>query len=115
MEAKLEVLDLTDNYIAELSQLKHLQFFQNLKELSFRQKGNDLKGSNPICDIDNYENTVRMFCRHLTCFDGQGKSTSGNARNGGFGISPVKPFSKNASGTGQGFMAKQLAMHRDMN
>jgi Leucine-rich repeat (LRR) protein len=34
--SKLEVLDMIDNYVGELSQIKILQQFRHLKDLSFR-------------------------------------------------------------------------------
>lgn len=75
---RLEVLEMTDNYVGELSQIKCLQDFKHLKNLSFRKIGEDSKGNNPICDFANYQITVKMYCHSLKHLDGQplGSSTS---------------------------------------
>lgn len=67
---KLETLDLTDNYIGELSQIKLLKIFRHLKHLCFRQLTNESQGSNPICDFDNYQVTCKMHCLSLKTLDG---------------------------------------------
>jgi hypothetical protein len=68
--SKLEVLDMTDNYVGELGQIKILQQFRHLKELNFRLVGVDSKGSNPLCDLQNYPVTVKMYCLYLKTLDG---------------------------------------------
>lgn len=68
--SKLETLDLTDNYVGELGQIKLLKIFRNLKHLSFRQLNNESQGSNPICDYDNYLVTCKMNCLSLKTLDG---------------------------------------------
>jgi len=52
---------LTDNYIGELSNVKHLQGFRYLEELMFQIEGAETKGSNPICDFQNYRQTVLLY------------------------------------------------------
>ena len=54
----LEVLDLTDNYIGELSHIRQLSKFAHLNSLAFQKAGDETKGSNPICDFINYRDTV---------------------------------------------------------
>lgn len=68
--SKLETLDLTDNYIGELGQVKFLNMFRNLKHLSFQHVGNEAQGSNPICDFGNYLVTCKMNCLSLKTIDG---------------------------------------------
>ena len=43
-ESPLEVLDLTDNYVGELSHVKQLAKFDRLRELSFQKVGDESKG-----------------------------------------------------------------------
>ena len=69
-ESVLQELDLTDNYIGELSQVKVLSNFRFLHDLSFRKVPDPAKGNNPICDFQNYDNSVKMFCSRLVFFDG---------------------------------------------
>jgi len=52
--SKIHTIDLVDNYVGDLSQIKALQGFRNLKDLSFKVVGQDQKGSNPVCDFSNY-------------------------------------------------------------
>ena len=66
----LQVLDLTDNYIGELSHVKSLKNFRNLRELSFKKIDDSNKGSNPICDFPNYADTIQMYLLDLTKIDG---------------------------------------------
>lgn len=66
----LKVIDLTDNYIGELSNIKHLAKFDHLRELSFQKIGDDSKGKNPICDFVNYRDTIQMFLPKLEKVDG---------------------------------------------
>lgn len=47
----LEYLDLNDNFIGELDQVKHLQSLTNLRELIFES---GQTGTNPMCDFENY-------------------------------------------------------------
>ena len=68
--AKLERIDLTDNYISELGQVKCLQNFRQLRSLAFRQVGQESKGKNPICDLSNYTITLKMYCLYLSSLDG---------------------------------------------
>ena len=68
--AALEVLDLTDNYIGELSHIKQLSKFQKLTNVSFQKAGDQSKGSNPICDFVNYKDTVKMYLLKLQVLDG---------------------------------------------
>ena len=73
-QSPLEVLDLIDNYIGELSHIKALQKFDNLKEVSFQKVGDESKGSNPICDFHNYSDTVTMFLHSVQKIDGASKN-----------------------------------------
>ena len=67
----LESLDLVDNYVGELHQLRHLAKFVTLTELLFRVEGKESKGSNPICDIADYKMSAQITCGHLKMLDGQ--------------------------------------------
>ena len=69
-ESVLSSLDLTDNYIGELNQLKAIQSFKCLTDLSFRKVKDPCKGSNPICDFSNYESCIKMFVVNLAILDG---------------------------------------------
>jgi Leucine-rich repeat (LRR) protein len=64
----LEHLDLNDNYVGELDQVKNLQCLTSLREVAF-QTGNT--GTNPMCDFENYEEAVRMYLPQLTKLDGK--------------------------------------------
>ncbi len=64
-DSRLQELDLTDNYIGELSQIKSLSELRYLRTLHFRVIGQEAKGSNPICDFSNYEITIRMHLNQL--------------------------------------------------
>ena len=66
----LEVLDLTDNYVGDLSHLKALAKYGQLRELSFRKAGDESKGSNPICDFVNYQDSVKLYLPNLAFLDG---------------------------------------------
>ena len=66
----LEVLDLTDNYIGDLSHLKALAKYGKLRDLSFRKAGDESKGSNPICDFVNYQDSVKLYLPNLAILDG---------------------------------------------
>jgi len=65
----LEVLDLTDNYIGDLSHLKALAKYSRLQNVGFRKVGDESKGSNPICDFVNYEDTVKLYLPNLAILD----------------------------------------------
>ena len=43
-DSVLEVVDLTDNYVGELSHIKQLSKFDNLREISFQKVGDQSKG-----------------------------------------------------------------------
>lgn len=62
----LEHLDLNDNYIGELEQLRHLAGLGNLRELIFQGGQN---GTNPLCDFENYEEAVRLQLPSLARLD----------------------------------------------
>jgi len=64
----LEYLDLNDNYLGELDQIKYLQGYTNLRELVFQGAQN---GTNPMCDFENYEEAVRLFLPQVTKLDGR--------------------------------------------
>jgi hypothetical protein len=64
----LEYLDLNDNYLGELEQIKYLQGYTNLRELVFQGAQN---GTNPMCDFENYEEAVRLFLPQVTKLDGR--------------------------------------------
>ena len=66
----LETLDLTDNYIGELEHVRHLSKYKQLRNVSFQKAGDETKGSNPICDFVNYNDTVRMYLPNLAIIDG---------------------------------------------
>lgn len=76
MASSLQVLDLTDNYIGELSAIKHLADFRSLSELSFQSVKDPSKGSNPICDFTNYAQTVQMYLGQVKILDGQKVGTN---------------------------------------
>ena len=69
-ESVLKELDLTDNYIGELGQVKILSPFRFLQDLSFRKVPDPAKGNNPICDFQNYDTSIKMFCSRLVNLDG---------------------------------------------
>ena len=69
--SKLDTLDLTDNYVAELSQVKHLAPLRQLRKLMFEKASEKMRGSNPICDLDKYVVTVRMYCLGVQELDGR--------------------------------------------
>ena len=50
----LTLIDLSDNYIADVQQVKYFRPIISLKELLFQQ--ND--SSNPICDLPSYNEQV---------------------------------------------------------
>ena len=75
--AALEVLDLTDNYIGELANIRHLSKFAHLSQLSFQKAGDASKGSNPICDFVNYRDTVQMYLPRLAWLDGSSAQGDG--------------------------------------
>lgn len=66
----LEVIDLTDNYIGELTHVKHLSKFAKLRSVAFQKAGDASKGANPICDFVNYRDTVQMYLPALAILDG---------------------------------------------
>jgi hypothetical protein len=68
--ANLTKLELNDNFISELGQVKHLGNLRKLHDLVFRYTGQEFKGKNPICDLQNYTVTVKMYCMYLRSFDG---------------------------------------------
>jgi hypothetical protein len=65
-EPALEYLDLNDNYIGELDQIKFLQGYTNLRELIFQ---GSQSGTNPMCDFENYDEAVRLFLPQVTKLD----------------------------------------------
>jgi len=74
----LESLDLTDNYVGDLSHVKALSRYARLRTLSFMRRGDASKGSNPICDFVNYQDTVNLYLPNLLELDGFkiGRTTS---------------------------------------
>jgi Leucine-rich repeat (LRR) protein len=67
--SKLETLDLVDNYVSSLNEVKHLSSLRHLRKLLF-ENGKE-RGSNPICDLDKYGVTVRMYCLGVVELDGR--------------------------------------------
>jgi hypothetical protein len=70
-ESVLQVIDLTDNYVDDLSQLKILQSFRYLSDVSFRHSSDHTKGSNPICDQPQYTAFIAHCVPNLRLLDGQ--------------------------------------------
>lgn len=77
----LEKLDLTDNYIGEMNNIKALSKYGNLRELSFQKAGDESKGSNPICDFFNYRDTINLYLPQLNIVDGLNHQASPGAAN----------------------------------
>jgi len=63
----LEFVDLNDNYIGDLAQLRALENLSCLTELLFQQKN----GSNPMCDFENYEEAVAHYLPQVKRLDGK--------------------------------------------
>ena len=61
----LEYLDLNDNFIGDLEQIKCLQHLTNLREVLFEAD----HGTNPMCDFENYVEAVRLYLPQLTKLD----------------------------------------------
>lgn len=102
--AVLQVLDLTDNYIGELQNVKCLQNFRHLKELSFQKADDSSKGSNPICDFQNYHTTVSLYLPYLQKLDGCAK-----------GQNDVRPSTAPVTGKlATGKMATEFSHRRDL-
>ena len=53
-----------------------MQRFDHLQEVSFRKAGDESKGSNPICDFPNYNDTIQMFLLKVQKIDGMQKGSS---------------------------------------
>lgn len=68
----LEYLDLKDNYIGQLDEVKNLESLVSLKELYFQNVNSTTNTlSNPVCDFENYEEAVRLYLPNLAILDGR--------------------------------------------
>ena len=100
----LETLDLTDNYVGELSHVKQLSKFAKLTTLAFQKAGDQSKGSNPICDFVNYKDTVQMYLPYLSVLDGfhmqqeEGQQQQRQARTPAAGALKYGPLGSDSSG-----------------
>lgn len=71
MTSKLEIIELIDNFVSDVNNIRVFYGgFKNLKELSFQQSGANLKGSNPMCDSNQYEINIKTFCSTISKIDG---------------------------------------------
>ena len=75
----LQNIDLTDNCIGELENIWYLSKFVNLVQLSFQKANEASKGSNAICDLINYHETIDVHLPSLQVLDGQNKNHKSNS------------------------------------